>query len=115
MVRLTDELFQIPKDFKIEDYLKHSWGIERGEPVTVKIRFDNYQARWIRERIWHPSQRLRDLEDGGLIFEAEVAGLREIKQWVLGFGPHAEVLEPLELKEQIRQEIRRMREIYEGK
>ena len=106
--RETGESFRVPEDFRIEDYLKSSWGIERGEPVRVKIRFDPRQAGWIREREWHPSQRLTEVEDGGLLFEVEVMGLREIKQWVMGFGALAEVLEPAELREEIGEEVRRM-------
>lgn len=114
-VRETGAGFTIPDDFRIEDYLKNSWGIERGAPARVKIRFDAYQAKWIRERTWHGSQRITELPDGGLIFEVVVGGLREIKEWVMGFGAHAEALEPEELRKEIREEVRRMDEMYREK
>lgn len=112
-IRILDEKFRVPPDFKIEDYLRNCWGIERGAPARVQIRFDAHQARWIRERIWHPSQSLRELSEGRLLMEVEVAGWREIKQWVLGFGAHAEILEPAELREEIRREIMAMTEVYQ--
>jgi predicted DNA-binding transcriptional regulator YafY len=111
-VKALNEQFEIQPGFNIEEYLKNCWGIERGESVRVKVRFDAFQAKWIRERVWHPSQELIEREDGGLNFLAEVTGLREIKQWVLGFGEHAEVLEPVELRDEIRAEIERLRGFY---
>ncbi len=111
-IELTEEPFTIPESFRIEEFLENSWSLDRGEPVTVRIRFDSYQARWIRERIWHPSQTITEEPDGGLIYTAEVAGNREIKQWALSFGVHAEVLEPEELRKEIGDEIRRLAGAY---
>ncbi len=36
-----------------------------------------------------------------------VAGLDEIKRWVLSFGPEAAVLEPEKLKEMVRKDLSR--------
>ena len=38
-------------------------------------------------------------DDGSLLWRARVSGLLEIRSWVLGWGPDAEVLEPPELRE----------------
>ena len=104
--------FEYPADFNIEKYLEGVWGIMRGEPYQVAIRFDPFQARWIRERPLRDGESLEELPDGGVVFKAEVSGLTEIKQWALSFGSHSEVLEPEELREEIRREIEGMREIY---
>jgi hypothetical protein len=42
-----------------------------------------------------------------------VAGLDEIKQWVMGLGPDAEVIEPEGLKELIRQDLKNILAKYE--
>ncbi|NLG85204.1 MAG: WYL domain-containing transcriptional regulator [Firmicutes bacterium] len=102
---LTGKSFVKPADFSIEDYLGHSWGIERGTAeYTVKVAFDREQARWVRERVWMEGQRTIDLPDGGLILELRVSGLFSIMRWILGFGRHAVVLEPPELKAAIEEE-----------
>lgn len=103
-LKLTERIFKRPRDFSIDDYLDHSWGIERGAECNVKVVFDTVQARWIRERQWHPNQKLTELEDGGVLLEVTVSGLESIKRWILGFGSHARVLEPAELVEEIRAE-----------
>lgn len=111
--RILGDRFQIQTDFSLADYLAQAFVAERGDqPVDVVIRFDAYQARWIRERRWHPSQQIEELPDGGLILRLHVGGLQEVKRWIMGYGPHAEVLEPPELREQFREEARKMAEMY---
>ena len=111
-LEVLDEKFEYPADFNLGKYLEGVWGIIRGEPYQVAIKLDPFQARWIRERPLRDGESLEELTDGGVVFKAEVSGLTEIKQWVLSFGGHAEVLEPEELRREIRQEVERIREIY---
>ena len=62
-------------------------------------------AGYIKEKIWHESQKLHPQKDGSLIFEAEVAGTEEIKSWILSWGKEATILEPAELKAKIKSEV----------
>ena len=93
-----DDGFQIPAEFDLQAFLQDSFGIFQGSPVRVKIRFFKSVAGYIRERIWHPSQRLSDQADGTLMFTATVAGIEEISHWVLRWGAGAQVLEPAALR-----------------
>lgn len=47
-----------------------------------------------------------------MIFSARASGLRSIARWVLAFGGEAEVLEPEELREYVREELRKAAEAY---
>jgi predicted DNA-binding transcriptional regulator YafY len=58
--------------------------------------------------VWHPTQVLEPQPDGSLIFCAEVAGLEEIRFWVLKWGADATVLTPEALREAIVREATRM-------
>ncbi len=111
-MEILADKFDYPADFKIEDYLEGVWGIIRGKLIRVAIRFDKFQARWIRERPLREGESLEETVDGGVVFMAGVSGFTEIKQWILSFGDHAEVLEPEELRNEIWREVKRMREIY---
>jgi hypothetical protein len=42
--------------------------------------------------------------DGSLLMTLEASDVLELKRWILGFGQEAEVLEPKELRQAIRQE-----------
>jgi predicted DNA-binding transcriptional regulator YafY len=101
LLHQTRESFQIDENFDLDAFLGASFGIFQGELTRVKIRFSPEVAGYIKEKIWHDSQKLETQEDGSLLFEAVVAGTQEIKYWILGWGSHAEVLEPEGLKEEI--------------
>ncbi|GAB6273805.1 MAG: WYL domain-containing transcriptional regulator [Peptococcaceae bacterium] len=110
---VLEETFQVKAEFSLEEYLGSSLGIERGEKVEeVKILFDPEQARWIRERKWHESQKIEYQPDGSLILCIKVSGLGEIKRWALSFGSHTKVLAPVSLQEEITLEIKNMAKIY---
>ena len=105
---LCDETFDIPEDFDADTFMEQSFGIFRGDPVAVEICFSPDAAGYIREKIWHPSQTLTPHDDGSLIFRAEVAGLEEIRHWVLRWGGHAVVLSPEALRKSVITEARTM-------
>ncbi len=57
-----------------------------------------------KDRLWHPSQKFRDLPAGRLEVTLRVADTLEVRRWILGHGPEAEVAEPAALREALRQE-----------
>lgn len=103
-VELTRARFEVPADFDAERYLKGVWGILRGDLVTVRVVFARTVARYIRERVWHPSQKLRELPDGRVEITLEVADTLEVRRWILGYGVQAEVVAPEGLREALRVE-----------
>jgi predicted DNA-binding transcriptional regulator YafY len=68
------------------------------------VLFARALARYIRDRLWHPTQKFRDLDDGRLEMTLRVADTLEVRRWILGFGPEAEVLEPATLRDALRRE-----------
>lgn len=101
-------------DFSLEDYLQNSLGIERGPQVyEVIIRFHRDQARWIKERQWHPGQVMEELPDGSLVLKMPLSGLQEVKRWVLSFGSRAEVLAPPELRREVAREAKELAALYD--
>jgi predicted DNA-binding transcriptional regulator YafY len=55
--------------------------------------------------IWHESQKINKLPDSSLEITFRVAGLDEIKRWILSFGLECRVLEPEKLKDMIRKDL----------
>ena len=104
----TNERFEMPDDFNVDEFMKSSFGVFHGEPVRVRVWFAADIAEYIREKIWHETQNIECLPDGAIIFEAEVAGIAEIKFWILKWGAKARVIEPESLREAIQAEAEAM-------
>ena len=111
-IDLTDVLFKRPENFSVEEYMRTSFGVFHGESAKVKIWFAPEAAGYIKEKVWHESQIISDQKDGSIIFEAEVAGIDEIKIWILEWGAKAKVIEPDSLKMEIKSEIDSLQALY---
>ena len=111
---VTDERFDWPARFVLEEYLKAGFGMIRGgQPVEVEIVFDAYQARWMRERgKFHPTEEREELPDGGLKLRMQVTALDGVQRFVMQYGAHVQVVKPEALREAIRKEIEAMGRMY---
>ena len=107
-LELTDDHFKMPDDFDIDEFMKSSFGVFQGDPVKVRVWFAADIAEYVREKIWHETQHIENLSDGAIIFEAQVAGIAEIKFWILKWGAKARVIEPDSLRQAIRAEAEAM-------
>ena len=98
LLQPTGERFTVPDTFRFEDFIRHSFKVMTDALVPVRIRISPAWARYVGERTWHASQHIQQLIDGGIEVSFRVAGLDEIKQWVMSLGPEAYVVEPFELR-----------------
>jgi predicted DNA-binding transcriptional regulator YafY len=111
--QLLDQSFAPDPNFSTLPYLAQGFmGSLGGSRFEVAIQFDAYQARYIRERQWHPTQSMEELPEGGVVLRFQAGGLEAIKQWVMQYGSHAQVLEPAELRQAIAAEIKKMSQLY---
>ncbi len=102
---VTDESFEMSEDFKLEDYLQTAFRVMRGKPEKVTFRLTSGAAHVVRERIWHPTQELREIDGGGVEISVEVPINYEIISWIMGFGAAAEVIQPESLRKRVMQEF----------
>ena len=112
-ITLTGKKFTYPADFDPDEKLKHAFGLFYDDPVEVEILFSANQARYIRERIWAVDQQIIDQDDGSIILKLNTSGRYEIKKWVLGYGIDAELLQPADLREEIREETEKLAAKYQ--
>lgn len=113
MLHQTREYFEVPKEFDLEDFMRPSFGVFQGEPVKIKVWFAPDISGYIREKAWHETQKIETLEDGSIIFEAEVAGTEEIKFWIMSWGSKTLILEPESLRDEVRSEVISILEKYD--
>jgi predicted DNA-binding transcriptional regulator YafY len=107
----TEERFE-PMELE-DDAFAHSLGVNQGTPPErIELAFDPRIARYVKERMWHPSQQTRDTEDGGVVLTLQVSNDWALRSWILGFGQLARVISPPELAARIVEEIERVRSLY---
>jgi predicted DNA-binding transcriptional regulator YafY len=96
--------FTIPIEYTPEDIIRDSFGIIKGPEIhNIKLLFTKNASPYIRERTWHPSQKIETAaESGRVILQLQVGLAHELISWISSFGPDVEVLEPLVLREQIK-------------
>jgi proteasome accessory factor B len=109
--RVLPERFDRPEDFRSENFsaethLGRSFKIYSDENAsTVEIEFAPEISSFVRDRVWHATQRLREGRAGRLILSMELPVTPELTSWILSFGPQARVLRPDELARRISQSL----------
>jgi predicted DNA-binding transcriptional regulator YafY len=100
------ERFELPADFRVDDYFQGGFGIWRGSSkIKVVIDFDAAVAELVRSRRIHETQKLATLADGTLRLTMTVGDLTELSSWVLGWGRTARVVEPEALASSVKSEL----------
>jgi CRISPR-associated endonuclease/helicase Cas3 len=115
-VEVLDDLFTVREDFEIGKYLHNAWGIWTSEnpPVEIVLRFSPNVRGRVLENKWHDTEKTEATDDGGILWKASVSQPLEMIPWIRGWGADVEVLEPADLRQAIREELDRMKKMYEG-
>ena len=111
---VTDR-FELPTGFNIDDYFQGEFGVWRSaQRHRIVVEFDKQAAEYVRMRKVHATQKLASVAGGGVRLTMTVGDLREVTSWLLEWGQRARVLEPPELVEQVKNELRSALAQYEA-
>jgi hypothetical protein len=106
---VTEQLFTLPKNFNAEKYYANTVGIfvnEKLAPVKVKIKAYGQQVEYLRSLPLHKSQRETLSRYGEFsVFEYKLCLTPELSSQILSMGEKIEVLEPQELREDIKRRL----------
>jgi predicted DNA-binding transcriptional regulator YafY len=90
-------------DTDLNELLASSYGIFAGKPKAwATIRFSAHAARWVSDEHWHSQQQGAWLPDGRYELKVPYSNSKELLMDVLKYGPDAEVLAPLPLREEMK-------------
>lgn len=99
---------------ELAGFVGQGYGIFSGSSVRwAKLRFSAERARWVARELWHPEQKTTEHPDGSLTLELPFTDMRELSMDILRQGRHVEVVEPRELRDEVRAELQRALQIYE--
>lgn len=85
--------------------MENAFGLFYDDPFTLKVRFPAEEVRYIKERQWSKDQEITELEDGSIVLTMKTSGWYDVMRWVFSFGPNAEVIEPKEMRDEIKKRL----------
>jgi predicted DNA-binding transcriptional regulator YafY len=110
-----DRYFQFYKGFDPNDFFKDAFGITAPQKLNVKkihLKFNSDQGKYIKSQPLHHSQKIIKEDKKGLLIEINVMISYELKSQMLSYGSSVEVIKPKSLKNEISDEIKKMRKLY---
>jgi predicted DNA-binding transcriptional regulator YafY len=107
-ITLTDHPYQMPLGFNVEEYVQDALMIMRGRRINVELLFSKQVAAWVKDKLWHSSQQILVMKDGGLRMTLKVADTDELVGWILSFGSQVRIISPDRLRTKVREEARRI-------
>ena len=110
-VSLEKQTFTPPRDMP-EDIFANSLGVNTGPAARVEIAFDARIAPYVRARVWHPSQEVREADTGSLMLTMHVCHDWALRSWILSWGPFARVVSPDTLAVEVRQDLEATKNQY---
>ena len=115
-MKFTKEKYTIPENFDAEKYYANNIGIYADPnlvPQKVRIRAYGKQVEYLRTLPLHKSQEeVLTKHHQYSEFQYRLCLTPELTTQILSMGNNAEILEPLELREKIKEEIQKMSNYY---
>jgi len=88
---------------ELDAHLASSYGIFSGQPKAwATIRFSSHAARWVADEHWHSQQQGAWLSDGRFELKLPYSNSRELLMDILKYGPDAEIVAPVSLREEMK-------------
>jgi len=119
MLEVRQSAFEwtIPAAFDAEAYFAPFCGYPTGHesydhPVNLKVKVSAHQANYFRTLPLHKSQQEIERNDEYSIFTYHLVIGYHVKQVIFSYMDSVEVLEPVELREEIKQTINTMNKLY---
>jgi predicted DNA-binding transcriptional regulator YafY len=112
-VSLDKATFAPPPDMP-DDVFANSLGVNTGPAERAEIAFDRRVAPYVRARVWHASQEVREAEEGSLRLTLHVCHDWALRSWILGWGPFARVIAPPTLAAEVARDLEAARDQYQA-
>ncbi len=113
-VEETNNTYRNVTQKQLSDFVSRSYGIFSGQPVdTAILKFNNQIAKWVEGEVWHPDQKSSKERDGSYILEIPYSDKRELILDILRYGDGVKVLEPGELRNEVKKRLKKALKQYQ--
>lgn len=107
-VKVLEDTFEQDKSFDIKAFTKDSIGLFNDEEIELVLEIRKPFSYSVSERIYTANQVIEWKNEETIIFKATMKGKIDIIRWIISMTTYVTVLEPLTLKEEIREELQKM-------
>ena len=99
----------------LENYTKYTFSMYgKGDVVQVTMRFDNNLVSMVLDRFGHDVMLVKDDETHFTITEP-IAVSPQFFAWIFALGEKAEIVGPVEVRDQMRKMMEKRLKTYAGK
>lgn len=116
-VQMTEQKFNLPKEFNAKEYFSEYYGIMLDDKVPVQrivLRADEYHQHYMRTLPLHPSQKEIFACDKYADFELNLRPTYDFYMKLMSFGNMVKVMEPQSLRNELCKWLRKTMEVYSG-
>lgn len=109
------EAFQ-PKGFDLDTYIakgEFDYPIDDdAKNIKLKLKISQFIKRLLSETPLSPDQSISEYDEVFYLLTATVKNTEQLRWWIRSFGDSIEVCEPISLREEFAQQIKKLSEMY---
>lgn len=104
---MLDTDAKVPANFDLDAYVASgAFGFGAvGKTIDIELHFYHSAGTHLLESRLAEDQQVEERSDGTLVVRASVPDTRRLRWWILGFGADVEVIQPPELRADIRRSV----------
>lgn len=102
-LEVLDEYFEKDEEFSLQDFCNKSFSIYQEEPLNITLEFDKSVAEDILNYHFHPTQKMKQLENGNVQVKFTSGGKYAICHELFKWGGKVQIKKPVELKNYYKQ------------
>ena len=96
---VLDEYFEKDEKFSLTDYCNNSFGIYQETPIDITLEFDKCVKDDVLNYHFHPTQKMKELENGNIQVKFTSGGTYAICQELFKWGTSVKIKSPKSFKE----------------
>lgn len=110
--QIEKQIYEFQEEFSIANHLAN-WKMDyTDERNKFVVRFSNKVGKYIKEKNFYDKNVIiEEKEDGSILLTIETMS-KLFLRWVRKYGMDAEVMEPLHIREQLKNEYKKLLDIY---
>ena len=97
-LEILEEYFDKDEKFSLADYCKNSFSIYQEEPIDITLEFDKTVADDVLNYHFHPTQKVKQLENGNIQVKFKSGGTYAICQELFKWGTNVKIKRPSSFK-----------------